>query len=94
MMPAESVDQHLAVYAVERHDDTSALVLAFTMVTAGFTYMVGAAFYLAGQCDQLGCGGKSWIALSLTTCYSLIGIRISSSDHGSHEAAVSGAPRS
>lgn len=54
-IPPAKDNELLGVYAVERQDDASALALAFTTATAGFTYMIAAVlfiprFYAPHQC--------------------------------------------
>src|ERR1017187_1213332 len=39
----------LKVYAIERQDDSTALVLGFSMVTAAFTYMIAAFIFVDGH---------------------------------------------
>jgi hypothetical protein len=54
----------LSVYTVERQDDQNAQTVAFAITTAGITYMLVAAAYLADHCDQSGCKGTSaWVQL-------------------------------
>jgi hypothetical protein len=52
----EQRERLLSVYAVEREDDHSALLLGFSMATAAFTYMIAATVYvfnLHGDCAKL-----------------------------------------
>ena len=58
-MTPEQRDHLLSIYAVEREDDHSALLLGFSMATAAFTYMIAATVYvynLYGDCTR---GGAS-----------------------------------
>jgi len=49
MRNREDIEDLLKVYAIERQDDSTALVLAFTMATAGFTYMIAAFVFIDGS---------------------------------------------
>jgi hypothetical protein len=55
MTADKTMESLLHVYAIERQDDTNALVLAFTAVTAAFTYMIAAAVYVYGHCTASQC---------------------------------------
>jgi hypothetical protein len=45
----EDPEDLLKVYAIERQDDSTALVLAFSMATAAFTYMIAALVFIDGH---------------------------------------------
>lgn len=62
-MSRSHIEQLLSSYTIERHDDTSALVLAFTMVTAGFTYVIATTLYVNKNCHASGCSNFSWVQL-------------------------------
>lgn len=51
MRNSENIEDLLKVYAVERQDDSTALVLGFSMATAAFTYMIAAFVFIDGS-DQ------------------------------------------
>jgi hypothetical protein len=51
----ENLPHLFSLYAVERQDDQSALVVAFAITTAGITYVIAAAAYLSEHCDRMRC---------------------------------------
>ncbi|MGH3220682.1 MAG: hypothetical protein ACRDPY_18620 [Streptosporangiaceae bacterium] len=49
MIERQDPQDLLKVYAIERQDDSTGLVLAFTMATAAFTYMIAAFVFVDGN---------------------------------------------
>jgi hypothetical protein len=49
MRNREDLDDLLKVYAIERQDDSTALVLGFSMATAAFTYIIAAFVFIDGS---------------------------------------------
>jgi hypothetical protein len=55
----------LAIYAVERQDDSTALTVAFAITTTGLTYVIAATAFFADHCRNSTCDGKipTWLPL-------------------------------
>ena len=54
----------VAIYAVERQDDSNALTVAFAITTTGLTYVIAATAYFRDHCNGSGCHGiPTWLPL-------------------------------
>jgi hypothetical protein len=65
-MTPEQRDDLLAVYAVERQDDSNALTVAFAITTTALTYVIAATAYFAAHCGRASCDEKTpvWLPLA------------------------------